>query len=173
VSGGRRLETALQDQEAAVEHFADRAGAIPADDWTVPRAPGAWSPAEITEHLVLAFDVVAGEIEGGAGIRVRLGPVLRLLTRWTVLPRILAGRAFPAGVKAVREARPQGASHSRDESLDRLRRAASRFEAAARAAPERTRITHPFFGRLPLARAVRFSAAHVRHHAAQLPRDAE
>jgi hypothetical protein len=171
LSAGGRLEAALQEHGAAVEHFADRAGLVAADRWTAPRAPGAWSPAEITEHLVLVFEVVTGEIEGGEGIRVRVGLVIRLLTRWTVLPRILAGRAFPAGVKAVREARPQGAPHRREESLDRLRRAGRCFESAARAAPERARITHPFFGRLPLARAVRFSAAHVRHHAAQLPRD--
>lgn len=166
----RRLAGALEAQRAAIDHFTERAAGVVAG-WTTPRAPGAWSPAEITEHLALVFDAVTEEIKGGPGIRARFGPLRRLLFRWIALPRIVAGRGFPGGVRAVREARPVNVTASRDESLDRLLRTAERFEEAVRSAPPATRVTHPFFGRLTLPRAVRFSAAHIRHHAAQLPQE--
>jgi hypothetical protein len=55
--------------------------------------------------------------------------------------------------------------------VERFRSLAGRFEEAADAARGRTpkpRLTHPFFGPIPLDQMVGLSAAHTRHHQRQL-----
>jgi len=166
-----RLERALAEHREAVEHYAARAAAVPPEAWAIPPAADAWSPAQITEHLVMVFDAAATELAGGAGIRPRLTPAWRLFWRWTALPWILSGRPFPRRVKTVREARPDVVDHPREVSIDRLGRAAATLEQAARSAGPEQRVTHPFFGRLSLPRAIQFSVSHVRHHTHQLSGD--
>jgi hypothetical protein len=162
---------ALAAHALAVDQFAARAAAVPGERWAEPRAPGKWSPAQETQHLVLAYEVLLRELGGGHGLRLQLGPWQRLLLRWLVKPRLLRTGRFPA-VRAPRELRPAARPAGQTALVARLRRRAGDFAAAvdgARTATPGRRLTHPFFGSLSLAEAVRFCEVHVSHHAARLP----
>ena len=167
------LEAGLAAHRGAVEEFASRAARVGPDAWARPPAPEKWSPAELTEHLRLALAAVAQELAGGAGMRPVLPGWTRLLLRWSVLPRILGGGWFPKGARAPRETRPTAPDGDPTQALRRLAAELERYESICRACPPRARLTHPYFGRLPLARANRLLAAHARHHAGQLPPSTE
>lgn len=165
-------DAALDDHRAALAEFAARAGAIAGDRWDLPRAPGKWSPAQETMHLVLFFRMGAQELRGGAPPQLRARPWQRRLFRWFLLPRILRRARLPLGVRAPREARPPEHPGERPRLLDDMRAAAGDFERAledARGRRPQPRLTHPYFGPIRLDDALRFAAVHTRHHAALLP----
>src|SRR4051812_12250889 len=76
------LETAIADNRAAVDEFLAAARALDAEAWTRARAEGAWTSAQIVEHLALAYeysrDVVLGSPKGGSVPRL-LRPLVRRL----------------------------------------------------------------------------------------------
>ncbi|MGH7662686.1 MAG: DinB family protein [Gemmatimonadaceae bacterium] len=168
--GGREWEVARGSHAAAVSEFVSAATALPENAWHAPRAEGKWSPAQITEHLSLAFAAALSELDGGRGVRMRGSRLRRLLLRRLLLPRLLTGATFPAGVRSPSEARPGDVTASRREGLDRMTLLARRFEEQASRSSGRDamRVTHPYFGALPALQGLRFSAAHIRHHKAQL-----
>src|SRR4030095_14284898 len=86
--------------------FAAAAQAVEPAVWDLPRAAGKWSPAQITDHLIQIYDVLLRGIRGGAGMKVRARPCLRLLLRPAYMPRILRGGWFPARAPAPPEIRP-------------------------------------------------------------------
>lgn len=157
----------------AVADYISAAQRFERDCWHEPLQPGKWSPAEVTQHLRLTFDAIAGELAGGASMRLRVGPLARIIIRLTIMRRILGGGAFPTGVRAPREARPVRNDTDRDVELDSLRERSASAEAlfvdtfAQR--PHMT-ITHPYFGRIRLPQAMFLSARHIDHHRGQLER---
>lgn len=160
----------LRSHRAAVADFASAAASVSPEAWTRPRAEGKWSPAEVVEHLALSYAALLGELEGKTPLRVHPPLWRQWLLRLVFLPRLIAGKPFPAGIKAPREIRPAAAGSQKD-AVERFRDLAGRFEEAADAARverPKLRLTHPFFGALPLARMVGLSAAHTRHHQRQL-----
>jgi hypothetical protein len=162
----------LAAHAAAAEEFAARAAAVPAERWREPRAPGKWSPAQETHHIVLAYEVLLRELRGGRGMRLRLSSWQRLLLRWLVMPRLLRTGRFPRGVGAPRELRPSERTAEQGALVGRLRRHATEFASVMARTEETTpgrKLTHPFFGSLSLAETVRMCEVHVRHHAAHLP----
>lgn len=157
---------------AAAADFAAAAEALEDGVWEAPRAPGKWSPAEIVEHLSLAYDVLLGELAGGAGMALRTRWWQRALLRWTLVPRLLGGARFPRGAIAPRETRPSGGTADRAAAVARFRERAATFERAiAEARRERPdgRLTHAYFGSSSYEDALLLSARHVQHHRAQLP----
>jgi hypothetical protein len=144
--------------------------AVSAEDWNAARETGKWSPAQIAEHLAIAYDPLLSELEGGPGFR-RLVPWWKQrLIRWKFLPRILAG-TFPRGVPAPKEVRPVATAGSPDDGARKLAERAVVFldrYAAARSAG-RASFTHPYLGRLNGVDALRFLTSHVHHHQRQLP----
>ena len=62
------LETEIAANRAAVDEFIAAARAVEAARWGAPREGGAWSPAQIAEHLALVYEynrqVVQGTAEG-------------------------------------------------------------------------------------------------------------
>lgn len=165
------LETALALHRAALAAFAERARRVAPEDWERPRAPGKWSPAEITEHLRLAAEKLRAERQGEEGMQLRLSAWKRFLLRRTVLVRLLRTGRFPKGAPAPREIRPVSPGLPQDEALDRLERAWATFEDACRSGVPTvaSRLTHPYFGRLRLAQYHRLLAVHTLHHRDQLP----
>jgi hypothetical protein len=156
---------------SAVESFASMAAAIDDVRWHEPRAAGSWSPAEITEHLTMAYDVLLRELAGGEGMRVRTKWWQRLVLRVTVLPKLLGRGVFPKGVRAPRELRPTVRERDRTAALSLFRESAAAFEIAVekgRSGAGRTTVTHPFFGTASVERALLFNARHVEHHRRQL-----
>lgn len=164
-----RLAQALGEHRRGVEAYVRSAGAIGPEEWGRARGDGKWSPAQITEHLVLFYEAVLVELEGGAGLRVRVGPAMRRLLRWFLLPHILFHRSIPVRAVAPRELRPSDGPAGADALLERLREVTARFEAAAVSAEATGRsVNHPYFGPLPIDRGVRFSTVHLEHHRRQL-----
>ena len=106
-------------------------------------------------------------VSGGQVVRVKFG-WKRAALRWTILPRILAGR-FPAGARAPKETRPMTAPESPEAGVGHLRACAERFAAGIGKADSAACLTHPYYARLEGLQILRFLAAHARHHQRQLP----
>ena len=161
---------AADEHREAVAACAEAIRSVPEADWD--RAPGEkkWSPAQIAEHLAVAYDPPLSEINGTGGFRMLAPWWLRPILRWRFLRPILAG-SFPRGVRAPREIRPTATSPSPEEGARRLGERAEVFlERFAQAQRQgRARVTHPYMGRLNGAVVLRFLTSHVRHHRAQLP----
>lgn len=170
MSGRIGLAQAAADHRAAIEDVARVVASQDPAGWAQAREPGKWSPAEIAQHLLLSYEVVQAELDGGAGFRIVLPWWKRLPLRWVVLPKILAGR-FPKGAPAPREARPRTGAASPAEAARVLRDRAEKFERSlvqAHAARP-VRLTHAYFGRLTAPQMLKLAAAHAAHHAAQFP----
>jgi hypothetical protein len=163
------LETAVAVHRGEAEAYMRSARRIGPEEWGTVREGGKWSPAQITEHLVLYYEAVLVELDGGAGLRMRVGPAMRRLLRWFLLPHILFHRSIPVRAVAPREIRPSDRPAGADALLERLREVTARFEEAAISSdPPGRSLNHPYFGPLPIDRGVRFSAVHLEHHRRQL-----
>ena len=51
------LKTVLANNREAVADFLNTASALAPSDWGRPRAPGKWSPGQVTEHVALTYEV--------------------------------------------------------------------------------------------------------------------
>jgi len=175
VSRQPTLDGAAADHRAEVAAAAAAFAAVPDDAWERPLGDGKWSAAEISQHLVLAFEKLAREIHGGPSVRFMVPAWKRAVFRRLFLGRMLRGNWWPGGVQAPPEARPEPPFPSRADALTRLGESADGFERAIRDAHARRHpgITHPYLGRLAPAVALRFFAFHTRHHRLQLARRLE
>jgi len=170
----------LRIEESAAFHreaIAEVVSVIAAQDgatWADACRPGKWSAAEIAQHLILSYEVPLRELGGGAGLALVLPWWKRAALRWTVLPRILAGR-FPKGAPAPREVRPKGAPGSPAEAAQKLRAAADLFatQLSEAHAARPVRLTHAYFGRLTAPQILKLLAVHASHHRAQFPGEKE
>ena len=168
--GENDFSEAVALHRAAVEECVAAFAAVPFDAWNRPLAPGRWSPAEIAEHLAIAYGPPLAELSGGTGFTVRVAWWKRRALRWGVLPEILNG-GFPAGAPAPREIRPRRAASSPAEASRTLCANAERFLATLAEArtDRRVRLTHPYFGKLRPAQTVMLLTSHALHHRRQLP----
>lgn len=62
-------EDVMQIHNTAAQELLSTAERVPAQKWLVPRAEGKWSPAEVVEHLNLAYDVFMRELGGDPACR--------------------------------------------------------------------------------------------------------
>ena len=163
----RGWERPLREHRAAVDRFVETTARVPAARWSLPLEEGKWSPAQVAEHVALFYEHVLSELAGGEPVRRRMGRAMETMLRWVVLPHILFHRTLPVRVHAPRQVRPSDAGTGREGFEARLRDAVERFEREL-ALDSSRRLTHPYFGRLTLPRAMRFAAVHTEHHARQL-----
>lgn len=166
-----RWEAAADEHRIALATYLEAADRVPPAAWSLPRAPGKWSPAQITEHLALAYEAGIRELGGGAPMASRAPAWRQKLLRWVVLPHILFHRSFPLRAPSPREIRPgETSAPDRRVALGRLRELAERFEheldRARRAGGGH--LTHPYFGTVPPLKGMRFFAVHLDHHRAQV-----
>jgi uncharacterized damage-inducible protein DinB len=163
------VETAIADNRAAVAEFAGAARSLDAAAWNTPRRDGAWTPAQIVQHVAIVYeysrDIVLGTPSGGSLPRF-LRPFLR---RMVVDSTLKAGRFTRKG-RAPAMFKPSADAPAAGEAITRLEAALAGFEAAIRSSHPEARhyVTHPFFGRIGMADYVRFQAIHTRHHRGQL-----
>ncbi|MBM4186554.1 MAG: DinB family protein [Gemmatimonadetes bacterium] len=164
------LEEERRRHREAAASFLAAARAVPADRWNVPIRPGAWSPAQVAEHLRLSCQTLGGELEGRPGLRVRTSWWQRALLRFKFLGAILDHGKIPAGARAPRELVPGPGPFDRETVLADLEDAANRCEAAVAARwHDRTAgATHHVFGHLVPSQLIRFSSVHFVHHSAQI-----
>jgi hypothetical protein len=160
------LHTTLKAHHDAIGAFLAAAAAVPPSRWSVPRAPGKWSPGQVAEHLALAYEVNRGVLHGNPP-PVAAPRWLRPLIRKFLLGPVLRRGRFIPGSRAPRAFQPGPAPAAPDELLSRLAAAMTGFETDA-AALQTDAIDHPFFGRLPLDDFVRLQEIHTRHHRGQL-----
>jgi len=162
----------VTEHRAAVNDFIRAAGQLDTATWLRPLGPDRWSPALITEHVTLSIEAATDDAAGRAHMVLRLNAWRRFVARTIYLSRLLKTGVFPPGIRSPRETRPSATPHTQAESLENLKRALAIFETtlAAHPAPARCRLTHPYFGSLPLITGLRLLTLHAQHHQAQLPR---
>jgi hypothetical protein len=137
--------------------------------WTVPRAPGKWSPSQVVEHVARIMEesakVAAGTPSAFPTIHFLLRPIARLL----VFKRILRRKAF-LKMKAIEAMDPPSGSATPAEARVRLEAVLTRFERACRARAASGRdVASTIFGAVPVADFAQFQELHIRHHHLQLP----
>jgi DinB family protein len=166
-----RLQVSLTEHRAALDAFVESAAGIPEEAWSRPVGEGKWSPGQIAEHLALALELVRQDLDQRSRMRFVLPAWKRLLARRLYLPRLLKTGRFPAGARAPREIRPSPSPARREETLERLRRAANEIEMACASNPRASsrKLAHPYFGALAAPAFLRLLAWHTHHHRAQLP----
>ena len=143
------LQTSVADNRRAVGAFLADARAVPPTRWAHPRAPGKWSPGQVTEHVALAYELSRGLLHGS--FPGKAAPrILRPFIRAFFLTPVLKRGRFGPGNKSPEPFRPTG----------------SDLAAAARSGQDS--IDHPFFGQVPLAEYARLQAIHTQHHRGQL-----
>jgi hypothetical protein len=165
------LDRALSVHRSASTAFAAVLEEIARDRWHHPWAEGKWSPAQTTSHLIQTYDVLLRELEGGAGMRVRLGFLRRMFLRLTLMPRLLRGGPFPERVPAPPEIRPSDTPADQEIGVSLFRQRAAEFEATAQRARKenpRAQLTHAYFGPSSVANGILFCARHIEHHLAQI-----
>lgn len=161
----------LPDRLAAARSALDdlvRTANACAGAWTVPAAPGKWSPAQVVEHVARSFEAGALDLSGQRSGLVNLPAPVRFVARKLLFERVLARGRFPRA-RTNRAMDPEAGSASPAEAADRLDGAWRRFADACGAASgdlARSRV----FGNVPIAAYVQFHELHARHHAAQMVR---
>jgi hypothetical protein len=167
------IETQIADNRAAIEEFAAAARAIDAARWTTPRADGAWSPAQIAEHLAIVYEYNRKIVTGDAADPIPrvLKPIVQRLARRFIVDNTLEAGRFTRKGRAPGQFQPSPTPPSADVVLTRLDAAVRGLEADLRSRhPEaRHTIAHPIFGVIPTVRWIRLQTIHTRHHRAQLP----
>jgi hypothetical protein len=163
------IEQSLAAQRRAAAAFTAAALAVPDGAWNVPRAPGKWSPAQVTDHVGVATRVARDAIAEKAGMGGIPG-FLRWLPRKLFFDKVLV-RGFPTKSKGPAVFAPAHEPKPRAELIAQVEREVAGMEADARAAAANGTSTfeHTFFGRLKIADYVTFNALHFDHHREQLP----
>jgi hypothetical protein len=150
---------------AALLTIADGSGAA----WTVPRAPGKWSPSQVVEHVARIMEESAN-VASGAPSRFPTVPFfLRPMARLFVFKRILRRKAF-LKMKTGEDFDPPTGSATVAQGHVRLEGALARFDHACRArAASGQKVVSSIFGAVSVVDFARFQELHVRHHLQQMP----
>jgi hypothetical protein len=166
-AAARGWERAQREHQDAVADFIRSCQRVPPERWRLPMAEGKWSPAQVAEHLCLAYEALLRELDGGGGMRPRVGTGMQRLLRWVLLPHILFHRSFPLRARSPREIRPSDDALEQDLVEPRLNELRLRSEQALAESPV-SHLSHPYFGPLSPVRTLRFCAVHIQHHRRQL-----
>jgi hypothetical protein len=164
------LESALAAQRRAAADFRTAALEVSDSAWNAPRAPGKWSPAQVTDHVGIATkvarDAMAEKVPTGS-----LPRFLRPLMRKFFFDKIIRNGAFPRKGKGPPVFAPAHEPLPREQLCARIDSEANAFESDVRAMAKagKTEFTHGFFGRIAIADYTMFNALHFDHHREQLP----
>ena len=165
------IETAIAENRKAIEEFIEAARAVPPERWQAPRAEGAWSPAQIAEHLAITFEFNRKVVAGTAPpLPALIRPFVQPLLRRVVITKTLEAGRFTRKGRTPKFLKPSETPPAVDAVLARLNAAVAGLESDLRSRhPEaRHTVSHPAFGRLVTHDWIRVQAIHVRHHLVQL-----
>ena len=165
------LESVIAAQQSAADAFKAAAQNVPGDIWNVPRAPGKWSPAQLTDHVAVATRVARGAMSGKAPFG-SIPRFLRWLPRKFYLDKVLRAGALPAKSGGPPAFAPAHQPMPRQELFAQLESEIAAFAQLARDLVKagQSSFEHGFFGTVAIADYVRFNALHLDHHREQLPR---
>lgn len=163
----------MERHRAAVAVYLQIAGTIPETVWLAPIEAEKWTPAQITEHLILTYQIFLKQMRGEQNIEMIHGFLMRRLLRLLILPGIYRRRKLPRGAQAPDEILPIEANKTPEVALKQLREAVAKFEkeASERRNEENLRLTHHVFGKIKLIEGIDLAAIHTEHHARQLPQE--
>jgi hypothetical protein len=160
------LDTVLDANRTAIDDFLASAEQVSAV-WEVPRAPGKWSPCQITEHVARTLEEGAHLVSGDTSVFPTLPSVVRPLVRGMFFNRVLKKDGFPKAKTLKALDPPDGPSSS--EAKARLEDALDSFQEACRAQASRGQpVDHPVFGRVSVEDYAKFMELHTGHHRRQL-----
>ncbi|MBI3983016.1 MAG: DinB family protein [Gemmatimonadetes bacterium] len=162
------MSTVLAATRGAVDDLvttADRAAAV----WTVPRAPGKWSPSQVVEHVARALEESANVVAGTPSKFPTFPGFLRPLVRAVFFNRVLKNNAFPKA-KTSKPFDPASGPATPAAARSRLHEAFARFDKECRArAANGQPVVSTLFGAVSVEDYVRFQEIHTRHHTRQIP----
>jgi len=137
--------------------------------WTVPVAPGKWSPSQQVEHVARCLDEGANVASGAPAKLPSLPFFLRPLARVLLFNRVLKNQTFPKS-KTNKAMNPASGPATAAEARGRLESALARFDRECRAcANAGGTVASAAFGTVQVADYAQFLAVHTRHHCKQLP----
>jgi hypothetical protein len=154
-------------------HAAVSALLVAADDakarWTVPRAPGKWSPSQVVEHVARIMDESANVVSGVPSRFPNIPSFLRPIIRGLVFRRILKKKSF-FKLKAIEAMDPTTGAATPAEARVRLAGTLTGFDQACRArSASGKKVVSSLFGAVSVADFAEFQELHVRHHLLQMP----
>ena len=140
-----------------------------ASKWNTPRAPGKWSPAQVTEHVARSFEEAANAVAERPTKLPTVPRFLKPVAGW-MFRRILRTGKFPKArtTKAMNPEDTPTSPANPAEARARLQSAQATFERECRARAGRT-FAHSAFGVVSVEDYVRFAELHTRHHMRQIP----
>jgi hypothetical protein len=172
----RRWTDALDEHEQAVRGFRSLVERMPIEQWHRRRTSGAWSPADVTLHVVKAYEIGRDAAAGGPGMCLRVTALRAWTFRTLLLPVILSTGRCPRGAPAPREVVPdplEGSTLEPGPAVARLEQTARDAASGLRLLATEARgkgVVHAYFGLLTPLAALRVLSAHTRHHARALAR---
>lgn len=137
--------------------------------WTVPRAPGKWSPSQVVEHVARIMEESANVAAGAPSRFPTVPSFLRPITRFLIFKRILRRKSF-LKMKAGEGFDPPAGSATTAQARVRLETALNGFDQACLArAGGGQKVSSTIFGPVSVPDFARFQELHVRHHTLQMP----
>jgi hypothetical protein len=162
------VQRTLDDNRVAVGELIAAAERC-SDVWTVPRAPGKWSPSQIVEHVARSLEEAANVVSGRPSKFLKLPSFLCPVARALFFNRTLRRVTFPKA-KAARALDPAAGPATLAEARRHLDAALEKFGRDCRACAQAGRaVESEAFGRVSLTDYARFVALHTRHHCKQMP----
>jgi uncharacterized protein DUF1569 len=166
------LNQALIRLHGAVAEFVAAAAAA-APRWTVPRAPGKWSPSQVVEHVARIMEESANVAAGDRSKFPSVARLLRPIARLFFFQRVLRRNSFLT-MKTAPPFDPASGSPTPVRSRVRVEQALARFDKACRGRESGgAEVSSTIFGDVSVADFARFQELHVRHHLPQLAESAE
>ena len=161
------INAALDASKDAIEQLIV-AGERTGTAWTMPRAPGKWSPSQIAEHVARSLEESANMAAGHPSKFPRLPAFIHPVVRSLLFKRVLRNGGFPRA-KTNKAMNPAGGPPTPADGRARLETAHKQFDEACRqVASKGHRMGTTVFGAVPVEDYVRFMELHTRHHGRQI-----
>jgi hypothetical protein len=161
------ISTETSDSRAALEELMGAAEAAAAN-WTTPRGPKKWSPAQVTEHVARVFDQAANMIEGKQHAFPKMPFFVKPVFRTVFFKRTVRSGKFPSA-RTFKAFDPAEGPETPAAARDRLTAAHARYLAACSASAGKDgQVVSSVFGAVPVTEYMRFTTMHTRHHRRQI-----
>ena len=168
---GKEWTEAIEKHQTAIADYLQTALRLEEGIWRLPVAAEKWTPAQITDHLILTYQMLVKQIRGEQRLKMQYGFPLRQILRLTILPKIYRTRRLPRGAQAPPEIMPEDSEMPRQTALEKLEESSGKFENEILSCrnDNKFRLTHHVFGDLKPLKAIDFITIHTEHHVRQLP----